>query len=74
MREIFWGDSCFGRRHRRSGLLETQDVENGQNAGGVEDGEADEPRQLVVARTLPHGNQLPYPVPDAVDLSYSFFG
>src|ERR1035438_274523 len=60
---ILQGGSNFERRWWR-GLLETQDVENGQNARGVEDGQADEPRQLVVARTLPQGNQLPYPLPD----------
>jgi hypothetical protein len=48
----------------RPGLLEKQDVENGQYSHRVKDGEADEPRQLVVARTLPHGDYLPYPVPD----------
>src|ERR1035441_7770456 len=60
---MFQSNSNFGRRWR-SGLLEIQDVENGQNARDVEDGQADEPRQLVVARTLPQGDQLPYPVPD----------
>src|ERR1039458_2873433 len=60
---MFQSNSNFGRRWR-SGLLEIQDVENGQNARGVKDGEADKPRQLFVARTLPQGNQFPYPVPD----------
>src|ERR1039458_1441550 len=63
---MFPSGSNFGRRRQGwwHGFLEAQNRENGQYPRRVEDGEADKPRQLVVARTLPQGNQFPYPVPD----------
>ena len=56
-----WGSPV---RPRRRGLLETQKVEDGQDADGVEDGEADESCQLAVARAFPQGSQFPDALPD----------
>jgi arylsulfatase A-like enzyme len=63
---MFPSGSNFGRRRQGwwHGFLEAQNIENGQYPRRIEDGEADKPRQLVVARAFPHGDQLPYPLPD----------
>jgi hypothetical protein len=61
---IFQSVSRFRCRGRRHGLLKEQDVKDGQNADRVENGQADKPRQLVVPRALPHGDQLPVAIPD----------
>ena len=62
--------SGLARRRRGPGLLEAQHVNDGQDACGVEDGQAHKPSQLVVARALPQGNQLPYAIPDGDEEDY----
>ena len=51
-------------RLKQCGFLEKQDIKDGQDAGGIEDGQADEPGQLVVACALPQGDQFPDAIPD----------
>src|SRR5271165_849238 len=55
------------RRRRWNRFLKQQDVKYRQYSNGVENGEADEPRDLIIARALPHGDQLPHSIPDCDD-------
>lgn len=64
------GERGIGRRLRDAGLalvavfLTAGQVDDRQDADGVEDGDADEPGELVVARALPHADGFPHAVPD----------
>ena len=71
MEENFRYGSRFWYGFQRILFLKTQNVNDWQNAGGIEDDEADIPRQLVVTRTLPHGNRFPDGVPDGQQNDYS---
>ena len=44
--------------------LTPHQVDDGQDADRVEDGEADEPGELVVPRALPHADDFPDAIPD----------
>ena len=44
-------------------LLAPGEIDDGQDAYGVEDGDADEPGELLVARALPHAGRFPNAVP-----------
>ena len=51
-------------------FLAPQQIDDWQDAGGVDNDDADEPGELVVARALPHANALPDGIPDAQENDY----
>ena len=51
-------------------FLTPQQIDDGQDAGGIQDADTDEPRELFVARALPHADALPDAIPDGEDNDY----
>ena len=51
-------------------LLAPHQVNDGQDADGIEDGDADEPGELIVARALPHADGFPDAIPDGEQNNY----
>jgi hypothetical protein len=51
-------------------FLTPQQINDGQDADGVEEDDADEPSELFVARTPPHANALPDTIPDDEENDY----
>jgi hypothetical protein len=51
-------------------LLTPNQIDDGQNADSIENGDADEPGELVVARTLPHADAFPDAIPEGEENQY----
>ena len=45
-------------------LLTPHQIDDGQDADGIEDGDADKPNELVVTRALPHADGFPDAIPE----------
>ena len=51
-------------------FLKPHQIDDGQDADGVDEDDADEPCELFVARALPHANALPDTIPDGEENDY----
>ena len=51
-------------------FLKPHQIDDGQDADGIENDDADEPGKLFVARALPHANALPDTIPDGENNDY----
>ena len=45
-------------------FLTPHQIDDGQDAGGIQDADADEPCELFIARALPHANAPPDALPN----------
>ena len=51
-------------------FLKPHQIDDGQDADGVNDDDADEPSELFIARALPHADGLPDSIPDGDENDY----
>ena len=51
-------------------FLTPQQIDDGQDAGGIQNADADEPGELFVTRALPHANDSPDSLPDDEENDY----